>query len=330
MSATKSFAIGIIIGITISCLIVLLFKTSQEREIIHTDSAVKKADSRQHAMRSNIIENAQSVVDLPPETRGEGIGQVRVGMAQEDEELIAAIRAHHIYPPSILPYNLVTKHGDTSVGQAQIIRELLKDKRNGMFVECGALDGETRSNTLTLEKDLGWTGVLVEADPETLKTLLAKNRKAHTVGNCLSVASETMNVTYKTNFNVGHIANLHASATNNNAGKMKNLLCLPFYSLMRALEISHVDYFSLDVEGNELQVLKTIPFDKIDISTLSVEYSHIGKSHGEGSRHELVTFMKSNGYKVRAKVTNRGGLANDIIFAKIGLNEDVHVKSIHL
>jgi hypothetical protein len=29
--------------------------------------------------------------------------------------------------------------------------------------------------------------------------------------------------------------------------------------------VSTVDYFSLDVEGNELQVLKTIPFDKIDI-----------------------------------------------------------------
>ena len=38
----------------------------------------------------------------------------------------------------------------------------------GFFVECGALDGELRSNTLTLERDYGWRGVLIEADPENL------------------------------------------------------------------------------------------------------------------------------------------------------------------
>jgi hypothetical protein len=26
-----------------------------------------------------------------------------------------------------------------------------------------------------------------------------------------------------------------------------------------------IDYFSLDVEGSELAILKTIPFDKVDI-----------------------------------------------------------------
>ena len=39
--------------------------------------------------------------------------------------------------------------------------------------------------------------------------------------------------------------------------------------------------------------------------------------------------MESKGYKVRAKVTNRGGLANDFIFAKAGLNEDVQLQDIH-
>jgi hypothetical protein len=30
--------------------------------------------------------------------------------------------------------------------------------------------------------------------------------------------------------------------------------------------VTHVDYFSLDVEGSELDVLKTIDFDKFDIT----------------------------------------------------------------
>lgn len=41
--------------------------------------------------------------------------------------------------------------------------------------------------------------------------------------------------------------------------------CFPFIDYMIALNVSTVNYFSLDVEGNELQVLKTIPFDRINI-----------------------------------------------------------------
>lgn len=38
----------------------------------------------------------------------------------------------------------------------RIVRHALNGLKNGFFVECGALDGEIRSNTLFLEKKLGW------------------------------------------------------------------------------------------------------------------------------------------------------------------------------
>jgi len=44
---------------------------------------------------------------------------------------------------------------------------------------------------------------------------------------------------------------------------MLNVTCLPVWSILQALDIKVVDYFSLDIEGNELQVLKTIPFDQV-------------------------------------------------------------------
>jgi hypothetical protein len=44
-----------------------------------------------------------------------------------------------------------------------------------------------------------------------------------------------------------------------------NVQCLPLYSVLLAVKRTTVDVFSLDVEGNELEVLKTIPFDKVDI-----------------------------------------------------------------
>ena len=43
-----------------------------------------------------------------------------------------------------------------------VLVEFVLGKRNGSFIEIGAFDGQTLSNTLYLERDLGWTGVLAE------------------------------------------------------------------------------------------------------------------------------------------------------------------------
>ena len=50
-------------------------------------------------------------------------------------------------------------------------------------------------------------------------------------------------------------------------------LCLPFYSILLAMGNPTVDFFSLDVEGAELQILKTIPWDNVSIKVLFIIYS---------------------------------------------------------
>ena len=47
--------------------------------------------------------------------------------------------------------------------------------------------------------------------------------------------------------------------------------CFPFYSILLALNRTDVDYLSLDIEGDEPKVLKTIPFEKVDFKIMTVE-----------------------------------------------------------
>ena len=42
--------------------------------------------------------------------------------------------------------------------------------------------------------------------------------------------------------------------------------CLPLYTILLAVGNPTVDFFSLDVEGAELEILKTIPWDKVNIN----------------------------------------------------------------
>ena len=50
--------------------------------------------------------------------------------------------------------------------------------------------------------------------------------------------------------------------------------CIPVETLLSALNRTQVDYFSLDVEGMENDVVRTIDYKKFDIRTWSIEYSH--------------------------------------------------------
>jgi len=49
--------------------------------------------------------------------------------------------------------------------------------------------------------------------------------------------------------------------------------CFPLDTILAALNRSTVDYFSLDIEGFELPVLKTIDWTSADIRVLSVEFN---------------------------------------------------------
>ena len=48
-------------------------------------------------------------------------------------------------------------------------------------------------------------------------------------------------------------------------GTVSEEICLPLYSILLSLGNPVVDYFSLDVEGAEMGILKAIPWDKVEI-----------------------------------------------------------------
>ncbi|CAL4174773.1 unnamed protein product, partial [Meganyctiphanes norvegica] len=175
-----------------------------------------------------------------------------------------------------------------------------------LFVECRAWDGERRSNNLKFEKDYGWRGLLIEPDPENYETLLEKNRKAWSVNRCLSLKTYPTNVMFDMNGSVGRIVNVTRS--DDTPTWQRDVECLPLYSLMLALNVSTIDYFSLDVEGDELPILKTIPWDKLNIKTLSVE------SLSKTNTKQILKYMNDSGYKLYIEFSHYMGHDHDLIF----------------
>ena len=54
--------------------------------------------------------------------------------------------------------------------------------------------------------------------------------------------------------------------------------CFSLNTIMKALDVQKIDFFSLDVEGGEYDVLKTIDFNHLDIETFVIEHNARKKS----------------------------------------------------
>jgi len=169
-------------------------------------------------------------------------------------------------------------------GQSEYVDKLLKGRRNGVFLEAGAADGEALSNSLFFELHRNWTGILMEANPIRVKHLITRNRDAFVVPACLSVTTTpqvvkfTMTATGKggaisSNINRGIWKAFKYYAKSEAFGEVY-VQCFPLMSVAAALNIQHIDYFSLDVEGAEVPVLKTIDWKKLTIDVITIEYNH--------------------------------------------------------
>lgn len=243
---------------------------------------------------------------------------IQLNLRQNDSKLIQFAKDNYLNPPSDKDYNLKDPKGDPAKNEKQHLYALkiLQNLRNGFFVEAGAFDGEGLSSTLVLERDYGWNGLLVEADPFNFAELRKKNRKAWTSPACLSVEPKAQRVTFSHAFGGSVFSGidyvvakmLKDSSMTNKSVMSINTTCLPIFTLLSALNIKTVDYFALDVEGAELKILKTIPFDLLLIKVITIEYNHI--KEGEEA---LTQFMKSKGFIFVRRIY--GPAIADLMFA---------------
>jgi len=174
-----------------------------------------------------------------------------------------------------------------------------RDLYNGFFIEAGAFDSETMSVSLYFEKEYNWTGLLVEANSVDHTHGKNINRKATYVNTCLGLKStpHTANFEFVPKIK-GTEWNSMAGLSENKVGDGVDVQCLPLYSLIQAAGNPTVNLLILDIEGAELAVLKTLPWEKVDIEIMTVETDLVGETGiTGGSQQEIRDFIVSKGYK---------------------------------
>lgn len=116
---------------------------------------------------------------------------------------------------------------------------------------------------------------------------------------------------FKQRFNQGKLVENDADL-GGKKGTIITVQCFPLYSILLALNVAQIDFFSLDVEGKELEVLQTVPFNKLNIDMMTVEFKHI-----DLGEEYLKNYVESKGYVSLVKIGHYNNWANDIIFRKM-------------
>jgi len=241
-------------------------------------------------------------------------------LAQDNKQLVQLIKDHYIHnpAPSDAEYNFKSVVSadswqlDGQFNQAKNISGLLQNMKNGFFIECGAANGETFSNSLLFEMKHQWRGLLIEANPYSFSELKTKNRKAYSLNACLSPGPYPQQIQFEAlenNLLSGlkvdgkSVADKWRKAEDKEIKDSITTQCFPFYSILLAVGNPTVHYFSLDVEGVELDILRSIPWDKVDIKVLTIEYTHI-------DWRAVQRLLWENGYTLRYAV------GEDMVFVK--------------
>jgi len=171
--------------------------------------------------------------------------------------------------------------------QDQILysRYFNKLSTNGFFIEIGAHNGEYLSNTLFYEESLNWNGICIEASP--LLFLECKTRRK-----CLSLNYAICNNNGEASFLelrgdpnplsglVDNYDNRHLERIENHIktiGGSGHLINVPTRKLQTILDennINEIHYLSIDTEGSELDILKSIDFKKTFIHVVEIENNY--------------------------------------------------------
>eukprot|EP00977_Amphora_coffeiformis_P017833 scaffold5978_cov157-Amphora_coffeaeformis.AAC.1 len=213
-----------------------------------------------------------------------------------------------------------TRKSWSQYGQDIWVDTYFGQKRGGIFVEVGGYDGETHSNTLLLEKERGWQGILIEANPYSFKLMKGKDRSCWMAHACIqsrnhstltfqlaggiTSAMEVASPQHKQRIQTD-LPNYRHQANWKGAGDTFCMSCNPFRTILEHTSLplfdstspGVIDYFSMDVEGAELELLQTLLDEKKKLPEIRVFTIEM-----QENAHEIRQWLTAKNYQEIAVV----------------------------
>lgn len=195
-----------------------------------------------------------------------------------------------------------------------IYEKYFQGYRSGVFIDIGAHNGITFSNTYFFEKELGWTGICIEPIPEIFSQLKA-NRACECIQGCITdyvgegrffrvnspVAHVEMLSGLVKKYNPIHFDRMNRERTQTGGDfKIIDVKCYVLNDVLKNSGITHVNLLSIDTEGGEFEILSSLDFSKYKVDVIIVEDNY--------KDPRFIPFLKEKGFDFV------GNIEQDLLF----------------
>lgn len=185
----------------------------------------------------------------------------------------------------------------SDLGQESFVLSVLKEKRNGYYVELGSGDPSDGNNTKLLETDFGWMGVALELNPE-----LAEAYNKQRSNPC--IAANALTFEYDKYFEENDFPKV-------------------------------IDYLQIDIDGHDegrcLLALVALPMLKYRFRVITIEHDLCVNFRREGMRNAQREILDSLGYRLIAQLDGEDWWVDiDLIPLEPNTDLPLHIRHLNI
>jgi len=224
-------------------------------------------------------------------------------------------------PPPVSGLSLCDRQrfGTAQAGQDKIFfQKTLAHCGTGVFVEFGARDGIEHSNTLWLEQELKWRGILVEAD-RTQVGRIRSSRPRSQVYEGAVCPSGMKEITWGQSSIPGW-SGFSSSYEPQRVGTLVQnvtVQCLHLADLLRQNNYNRVDFMSIDTEGSEEGIIKDFPWDEFDVRYVQIEQLAPESFPAQRGRQQRIErHMRAHSYTMVRRIVVADRDTYDLVFER--------------
>ena len=181
---------------------------------------------------------------------------------------------------------------------------VFKGYKNGFFVDVGAHDGKKINNTLYFENDHNWSGINIEPMPNIFIEL--NNNRPNCINYNCAVSEidgfaefihnkgwTEMLSGLKKDYDKRHIIRRDKEiGLNGGSTEIIEVNTKRLETILDENNIKHINYLSIDVEGGEFSVIKSINFNKVFIDVIGFENNYNDTSE------PIIKYLQNKNYKI--------------------------------
>lgn len=186
-----------------------------------------------------------------------------------------------------------------------LVDHYFKRRCEGTYIELGGLDGVKYSNSHLFHHGYQWRGLLIEPNPTNFAALKQNRPNDDTYNYAVCSSTSVVHFVGEGSLSAtGGILEFMAPSfferwhPNVDKSALPEIPCKPLSEILDMSSLNTnavIDFLSLDVEGAEFEVVKTLDFSRHIFGVIFYE----ADGHDPAKNEAMKTFLEMNGYPFR-------------------------------